>query len=239
MQAVILAGGLGTRLSRVNPGRPKAMVPVLDKPFLHYQLRLLRASGFDEAVLCVGHMGEQVLDYFGDGASVGLRLHYSWERDTLLGTGGALRQALPLLADHCHVMYGDSYLALDYAAIEEAFHAAAKPGLMVVYQNHDTWDRSNVRLGDGVVEVYDKSGAAEGLHWIDEGVSVFTRAAVAELPAGETVDLGMLFQALIARGELAAWVSTQRFFEVGSESGLAEFQDLLAAGTLPPAVAPA
>ena len=149
------------------------------------------------------------------------------------------RQALPLLADHCHVMYGDSYLALDYAAIEAAFQAARKPGLMVVYQNRNSWDRSNVRLGAGVVDVYDKTGAAEGLHWIDEGVSVFTRAAVAELPAGEAVDLGVLFQALIARGELAAWVSTQRFFDAlqdaitAHSTDMARAHDLARRGTAP------
>jgi NDP-sugar pyrophosphorylase family protein len=117
MQAVILAGGLGTRLRPLTAKRPKAMVSIAGRPFLEYQIGLLRDAGIDDIVLCVGYLAEQIIDYFGDGSSFGVRLRYSVERERLLGTAGAVKQAEPLLTDIFFLTYGDSYLRLDYRAV--------------------------------------------------------------------------------------------------------------------------
>src|SRR3990172_12840536 len=157
MQIVILAGGLGTRLRPITERMPKCMVPVDGKPFLEYQLELFSRQGVRDIVLCVGHLGEAVLEHFGDGSRFGVQIAYSWERQGLLGTAGALKNAEPLLAPEFFVTYGDSYLLLDYREIMRRFREGNALGMMVAYRNHDRWERSNVALREGHVSAYDKT----------------------------------------------------------------------------------
>ena len=121
----MLAGGLATRLRPITETIPKSLVPVAGEPFLAHQLRLLHAHGFRRAVLCVGHLGETIEAEFGDGAAFGFRLEYSFDGPRLLGTGGALKRALPRLGDAFFVLYGDCYLPMDYAAAVDALRRAA------------------------------------------------------------------------------------------------------------------
>jgi N-acetyl-alpha-D-muramate 1-phosphate uridylyltransferase len=141
---VILAGGLATRLRPITEKIPKALVEVAGKPFLDHQIELLRRNGLTELVLCVGHLGEMIRDHYGDGSAWGVRLRYSFDGPKLLGTGGALKRALPLLGGHFLVLYGDSYLPIDYQAVLNAFRTANQPALMTVFANADAWDKSNV-----------------------------------------------------------------------------------------------
>src|SRR5438128_2387245 len=95
----ILAGGLATRLRSVTSTIPKAMVSVAGEPFIAHQLRLLQSRGASRAVLCLGHLGKQVCDFVGDGRRFGVDVEYSFDGEALVGTGGALRKALPFLGD--------------------------------------------------------------------------------------------------------------------------------------------
>ena len=140
----ILAGGLATRLRPITEKIPKSLVPVAGKPFLAHQLELLHARGIRRAVLCIGHLGEMIQRDFGDGAAFGVKLDYSFDGEKLLGTGGAIKRALPLLGDEFFVLYGDSYLPVEYAPVAEFFHRSGKPGLMTVYRNEGSYDTSNV-----------------------------------------------------------------------------------------------
>ena len=137
MQAVILAGGMGTRLRPVTEQIPKVMVPVNGKPFLLHLLELLRNQGIDDVVLCIGYLGEQVRDFFGNGESLGIRIQYSQEEERLLGTGGALKQAQSLLDDCFFVINGDVYLPVDYTELERASLQRGKKAFMVVYDNRE------------------------------------------------------------------------------------------------------
>ena len=228
MPVVILAGGLATRLRPLTTAVPKAMLAVHGRPFLLYQLELLRAAGLRQIVLCTGHLGEQIVEYFGDGRKFGVSLAYSRDGQQLLGTGGALRKATPLLGEEFLVMYGDAYLMSDYAAIQRAFRACRQPGLMVVYRNKDQYDRSNVVLGDGRVTFYSKTEQRPGMVYIDAGVSIFRKSVVELIPPGSLASLESLHQLLIARGQLAAFETEQRFYEIGSLSGLKEFEHFVA-----------
>ena len=118
---VILAGGLGTRLRPFTSEVPKALIPIGGKPFLHHQIDLLKRRGIRDIVLCVAHLGEQVKDYFGDGSWLGVRIKYSEEEGHLLGTAGAIKNAEPLLSDDFFLMYGDSYLMIDYREVMRYF----------------------------------------------------------------------------------------------------------------------
>jgi NDP-sugar pyrophosphorylase family protein len=233
MQAVILAGGLGTRLRPLTAKRPKAMVSIAGRPFLEYQIGLLRDAGIDDIVLCVGYLAEQIIDYFGDGSSFGVRLRYSVERERLLGTAGAVKQAEPLLTDIFFLTYGDSYLRLDYRAVWDYFQRSHKLGLMVVYRNENRFDRSNVVVADGLVKVYDKERTLPGMDYINFGVSLLRKEALSLVPSGIPYSQEEWYAQLIERGELLAYEVRERFYEIGSPRGLEEFRRLVAAGVLP------
>ena len=223
----ILAGGLATRLRPVTEKIPKALLEVAGEPFLVHQLRLLRTAGIRRAVLCLGYRGEMIQEEFRDGSQFGVELRYSFDGPDLLGTGGALKKALPLLGGRFLVLYGDSYLPIDYAAPVNAFVASGKLGLMTVFLNEDRWDTSNVWFANGVIKNYDKKQPTVDMRYIDYGLGVFDAAAFTGFPAGKAFDLAEVYRNLIARNELAGHEVKQRFYEIGSHAGLAELDALL------------
>jgi NDP-sugar pyrophosphorylase family protein len=223
----ILAGGLATRLRPVTETIPKALIEIAGEPFLGHQLRLLSRGGIRHAVLCVGYLGEQIREYAGDGSAFGLRVDYAFDGPHLLGTAGAIRQALPLLGDAFLVVYGDSYLPCDYGAVAQAFLVSGKLALMTVYRNAGQWDSSNVEFSEGRILAYDKANRTPRMHHIDYGLGVFRRQAFAAVPGNRPHDLAALYQSLLRQGELAAWESPQRFYEIGSQEGIRELTELL------------
>ncbi len=223
----ILAGGLATRLRPITEKIPKSLVSVAGEPFLAHQLRLLHSRGLRRAVLCVGYLGEMIERDFGDGSAYGMELRYSFDGPKLLGTGGALRQALPLLGEEFLVLYGDSYLPIDYSAVLASFHASGHPGLMTVFRNEGAWDTSNVQFQNGRIVRYDKRDRTPEMLHIDYGLGAFRGSVFAERPAGEAFDLADVQRGLVAKGALAGHEVFQRFYEAGSHSGLAELETLL------------
>jgi MurNAc alpha-1-phosphate uridylyltransferase len=228
-QCVILAGGLGTRLRSVDPTKPKALMPVAGRPFIDHQLAMLARSGVTDIVLCIGYFGDQIESHVGDGSGFGLRVRYAHEDpEKLMGTGGALLNALPLLAPEFMVMYGDSYLPVDYADVFATFKRLGKPALMTVYRNLGKWDKSNVRVEGDRVAFYSKNAKPEEVDCIDYGLTAYRRSVVetykdAPLP----LDLAKILGDLVARGELAALVVQERFYEIGKPEGLAELDAFL------------
>jgi NDP-sugar pyrophosphorylase family protein len=229
VQAVILAGGVAMRLRPLTETVPKSMLLVSGKPFLEHQISLLRSHGITEIVLCVGHLAQMIVDYFEDGSRFGVQLAYSHEGEPLLGTGGALRKAAPLLKEDFAVTYGDSYLMIDYADLFRIFRESKLPATMVVYRNEDRWDRSNVVVDGGKVAFYSKSERPPNTVYIDAGVSVFRKDALRLLPPEDPVGLDRLLHDLTNRQLLGAYESQQRFYEIGSFSGLQELQRAFAA----------
>ncbi len=230
----ILAGGLATRLLPVTEKIPKALIKIADEPFLAHQLRLLKSAGLRKAVLCVGYRGEMIESELGDGSSCGMELTYSFDGAELLGTGGSLRKALPLLGERFLVLYGDSYLPIDYAAPARFFVASGKPGLMTVFRNEGRWDRSNVSFEDGAIKAYSKKEQTPDMHYIDYGLGVLAASALSRWPAGQAFDLADVYQDLIGRQALAGYEVRERFYEIGSPEGLAELDALLRKRQLSP-----
>ena len=222
MQAVILAGGLATRLGQLTKDTPKALIEVAGKPFLWHQLQLLKKNGITSVVLLVGHLGEQIQDRFGNGLSTGVALEYSYDGPVLLGTAGAIRRALPQLSEQFFVLYGDSYLPCDYRAVGEAFLHGGCGGLMTVYRNEGLFDTSNVEFAGGRIIRYDKKDRTPAMHHIDYGLEVFHRDVFAGLPEGQPVDLAAVCQDLLRRDKLAAFEVHERFYEIGSSQGIAD-----------------
>jgi D-sedoheptulose 7-phosphate isomerase len=224
----LLAGGLATRLRPLTQTIPKALVEVAGRPFIDHQLALLRGHGVRRVVLCLGHLGDQVARHLGNGAGCGLELAYSHDGDTPRGTGGAIRKALPLLGELFWVLYGDSYLDVDYGAILRALPAGAL-GLMTVLRNDNRWDRSNVVFRDGRLLRYDKRATTPDMAHIDYGLTLLRRQAVLRLPAEGASDLADLYRDLVAEGKMAGYEVARRFYEIGSPGGLEETRRYLLA----------
>jgi NDP-sugar pyrophosphorylase family protein len=222
----ILAGGLATRLRPITEKIPKSLIPVAGRPFLAHQLELLHTRGIRRVVLCIGFLGEMIQREFGAEAG-GIQLDYSFDGKTLLGTGGAIKRALPKLGGEFFILYGDSYLPIEYAPVADSFHQSGKLGLMTVYHNEGKYDTSNVVYRDGEIAVYDKKTKLPEMRHIDYGLSLF-QAAVFEAYADDQVfDLAEVMGRLVREKQLAGYEVPERFYEMGSPAGLAELEALL------------
>lgn len=227
LPVAILAGGLATRLRPHTENKPKSLVEIAGKPFVAHQLELLSAHGISHVVLCVGYLGEMIQQTVGDGSAWSMQVQYVFDGPALLGTGGALRRARAPLGPAFFVLYGDSYLECDYGAVERAFQASGKLGLMTVLRNENRWDRSNVQFADGHILAYDKQRQTSEMEYIDYGLSVLSAAALDPYPPDTPLDLATVYQDLVARGELAGYAVTRRFYEIGSPIGLEETRGYL------------
>jgi NDP-sugar pyrophosphorylase family protein len=231
MQVLVLAGGLGTRLWPRTATAPKALVPIAGRPFAEHQVELLAAQGVDDIVFAIAYRGDMIRRALGDGRRWGVRVRYSDEGRHLRGTGGAVRMfAASALADEAFaVLYGDSYLPIDYPDVWEAYGLCGLPALMTVLENRDRWDTSNAALGpDGRVRYRKGAGERDEMTYIDYGLSVVARDLVRERVAPDGAsDLADLFAELGERGELAGHVVNERFYEVGSDDGIADLEALL------------
>lgn len=216
----ILAGGLGSRLGERVQSTPKPLVEVAGEPFLLHQLRLLANSGVEQVVLCVGYLGDRIERCVGH-ERFGLRIAYSFDSPVLDGTLGAIRRARGLLGERFLVLYGDSYLRIDYAAVEQVWRESGLPALMTVLRNEGRWDVSNAICENGRVLAYDKHAPTSAMQWIDYGLGGLSARALDAVPAEES-DLAILYGSLARRRELCGVVATERFYEIGTPAALAE-----------------
>jgi len=231
MQTVVLAGGLGTRLWPLTKEIPKPMVPVRNVPYLEHQLRLFARQSLTDIVILTGYLGEQIEEYFQDGAHLGLRIRYSREPEPL-GTAGALRMAGHLLDDAFLIVYGDSFLPIDYAAIGRRLLESVATGLVVVYRDPtgETSVRPNIALGpDGYVTRYDKQAAEDPeLEYIEAGVLAFRRTVLDFCPAEGVVSLEQqVYPQLIRRRALLGLPTTRRFYDIGTPGRLCLIEQFL------------
>jgi NDP-sugar pyrophosphorylase family protein len=222
-EALILAGGLATRLGPLTAGRPKSLIEVEGVPFVRLQLELLKRNGVRRAVLAVGHLAEAIEAAIGDGARFGVTVRYSHDGPARLGTGGAVMKALPMLGSPFFVLYGDSYLTCDYRAVARRFESVPRAeGLLTAFRNEGRWGVSNLRFEDGRIVKYDKAERDPAMRHIDYGLNILTRAAFGGFAEVAEFDLSAVFQRLLARGRLAACEVPERFYEIGSHEGLAD-----------------
>jgi NDP-sugar pyrophosphorylase family protein len=232
MQCVILAGGLGTRMRPLTDIRPKTLLPVAGHPFAWHQMQWLAAQGIAEVVYCIAHQGDHIRRYWEAEEFPVQSLRYVDEGTQLRGTGGALRLAFEqgVLNESFFVLYGDSFLPVEFAPIWKAFEAGGTAALMTVLKNEGRWDRSNVIYSEGRVSLYAKNAdpsTQARMHYIDYGLSVLRRDVIAGI--SETVfDLSALFHRLSVEGKLAGYEVTERFYEIGSPEGLRDLEEFLA-----------
>ena len=223
----ILAGGLATRLQPLTRDTPKSLIEVAGRPFVIHQLQLLHEQGFEKVVLCVGHLGEQIEALVGREPLPGLTIQYSFDGAQLLGTAGAIRNALPLLGETFFVLNGDSYLRCPLARMQAAYFEQQRPAFMAVLHNESRWGESNVLMKDGELVEYNKRAPRAAMRHIDFGISVLSHAVFAAPSAPGPTDLADLCHELSLRGELGGFEVSARFYEVGSLQGIRDTEDFL------------
>ena len=223
----LLAGGLATRLRPITMTIPKSMLTVADEPFIAHQLRLLSREKVNDVVICCGYLGEQIEEFVGDGARFGCNVRYSYDGDVLKGTGGALRQATPLLGKEFFVMYGDSYLPTRFGSVYDAYVKSGMLGLMTVFRNENRWDKSNVEFRDGIIVRYDKRTSTPDMHHIDYGLGLIREEAFEPWRNVDVFDLASVYMRLVEQRRLAGYEMSERFYEIGSREGIDETDALL------------
>jgi N-acetyl-alpha-D-muramate 1-phosphate uridylyltransferase len=229
MQIAILAGGLATRLGDLAKSQPKSLIRIRGKPFLEYQLEFLKRGGIEDIVLCIGHLGEHIEQYFGNGKKYGVKIRYSRE-DKLLGTAGAFKRAEALLNDPFFIMFGDSFVSLSFSRVMSYFRSWNKLALMTVYRNYDRYDRSNTEVKGNLVTKFSKKQKTRDMVYVEYGVDIFRKEVLNMVPTNENYSLDDLFQRLVAQQELLAFEVNERFYEIGSLHGLKEFEQLVKGG---------
>ncbi len=218
----VLAGGLATRLYPVTQKMPKSMIDINGKPFVHHQLELLKKNGLEHVVLCIGYMGGMIQDYVKDGRRFGLKVTYSFDGDNLLGTGGAIKKALPELHEVFFVMYGDSYLPAGFLPVSDYFLRHNKKALMTIIKNDNKWDKSNVVFNNGAITGYNKKVTVPEMKYIDYGLGIFRRACFDGIKENEIADLADVYKGLASENELIGYEVEERFYEIGSFKGIEE-----------------
>jgi NDP-sugar pyrophosphorylase family protein len=218
-------------MRRWTESLPKALIPVLGRPFADRQLEWLQAGGVSDVVYSIGYRGDMIRSALGDGSRFGLSIRYVDEGTKLRGTAGALRLAVDegALAESFFVLYGDSYLTVDLGKVWATFSHQSSPALMTVFRNDGHWDQSNVVYRDGVVDLYDKTGPRrDDMVFIDYGLSILSRCVIERsVPSGAPADLATLYHQLSVDGRLAGFEATTRFYEIGSEEGLQSLEAYL------------
>ena len=227
LPVAILAGGRATRLRPLTDRVPKSLLEVAGRPFIFHQLDLLRQQGIERVVLCVAHLGEQIRAAVNAAATPGLTVSYCFDGSEQLGSGGALKHALPQLGEEFFVLHGDSYLRCSLPEVQAAYRAARRPALMTVLRNDNRWDRSNVVFRDGELVRYDKRAQTPDMQYIDYGVAILRREALLRVPENEPYDLANLYSQLVAEGQMAGHEVTNRFYEIGTPAALEEARQYL------------
>jgi hypothetical protein len=229
LPVAILAGGLATRLRPITEKIPKALIEVAGKPFIFHQLQYLRKEGIKKVVLCLGYHCEMIQEKVGDGSKFDLDITYSYDGDFLLGTGGSIKKALPLLDENFYVLYGDSFLPIHFSPIEESFLKRQKPAMMTVIMNENKWDKSNVIFKDGLVLEYNKKKPKLAMKFIDYGLSVLSKSLFDKYEVNVVFDLADFYHLLSIQNQLAGFEVNERFYEIGSHQGIKETELYLSA----------
>ena len=223
--AAILCGGKASRLGELTASLPKSLIDINGKPFIYHQLKLLEKSGFTHVVLCVGHLGAMITDYVKT-IDVDMKIDFSDEGDVVLGTGGAIKKALPLLNSRFFVIYGDSYLPVKYVKIEGAFTKSKKLSLMTIYRNKNKKHGNNILLENNTIVAYDKAKMLPEMHHIDFGIGCFHKIVFQRMK-GFVFGLDDVYKEMIKHRQLANFEVDNQFYEIGSLEGIEEFRQYI------------
>ena len=224
---IVLAGGLGSRLGSLTADVPKALVNINGRPFIDWQLNLLKQAGYKDVLLCVGHKAQQIMEYVGNGKKFSLKIHYSHDGVAPLGTGGAVINGIRKIGGDCAVIYGDSFLPIDFGLVEHVFQNTSMSALMTVIRKELVLEEGNLNYDNGLVTSYSKSSNSLNYGHVDFGLSYFKFDAIHDFQAKTPWDLSILFQNLTKTGKLQGYEIETPYFEIGSTKGISMLESYL------------
>jgi len=224
MQIVIICGGLATRLGELTKNIPKSMMDVDGKPFLQHQIENLKKHGFDEFILCVGYLSKKIKNYFGNGEKFEVKIKYSYDGEKPLGPIGAIKNAEDLLDEDFFILYGDSYLTVDYKKAYSKYKKCKKPACMVVYKNYNKYDKSNLIIKNNLVVGYGEDARTKDMVYVDYGTSILSKKTLDLIPENTMFSTGEFFSKLIENKELCAFEAKKRFYHIGNPEALEELR---------------
>jgi NDP-sugar pyrophosphorylase family protein len=227
LPVIILAGGLATRLYPLTKKIPKSLIVIAGRPFIDHQLALLKEKGVTKVVLCVGKFGGMIEAHVNDGSRFGLEVRYSYDGDFLLGTGGAIKKATGILPDAFMILYGDSYLDIDFRPVVKQFSSGKYLALMTVYRNRNTFDTSNIIMKEGKIVRYDKKSRDPAMEYIDYGLILIRKRVFDGYPPNKPFDLALVLSRLVDTGQVLGYEVTKRFYQIGSPSGIKEAEEYI------------
>ena len=227
-QAVILTGGRGERLRPLTDNIPKPMVLVAGKPFLEHLIVLLKENGIKKFLFLAGYLGNKIEEYFEDGSKWGIKIDYSFEKE-FLGTGGALRLARNKLERNFFLLFGDSYLPIDYKKMADEFMQSKKKAALAVYDNSDDTDVPlNIMLHrtKKIVAVYNKrKNNPASFNYCDAGVIAIDRQVVGLIEGKTAISFEeSIYPCLITEEELGYYIAENRFYDIGTIERLKIFE---------------
>ena len=225
MQIAIICGGLATRLGSLAETIPKSMLDIHGKPFLQHQIEMLKKQNITDIVLCVGHLSEQIESYFGNGEEFGVNISYSYDGGKKLGPIGAIKNAESLLEKDFFIMYGDSYVFVDFQEIYDFYKKHDKQACMVVYKNENRYDRSNLLVENKMVVGHKDLNKNEEVKYIDYGTSLLSEKSLENIPKNMFFSTEDFFKRLILKKELLAYEVKKRFYHIGNPESLEEFRE--------------
>lgn len=224
---VILAGGLATRLRPLTENIPKSLLDISGKPFISYQLDYIKSQKIKNVVICSGFLGNKIKNFIGDGLQYNLSIKYSFDGETLLGTGGALKKAINLLPNNFFVIYGDSFLPINFEEIKKFYFDNKIENLITIYKNNNRFDKSNIFFKDNRIVNYDKIKNFQDMQYIDYGLSILSKSSLQKYHNKKKFDLGDLFKSLSVENKLYGLEVFKRFYEIGSYEGIKETNKFL------------
>ena len=219
LSLALLAGGLGKRLGDKTKDNPKALIDVAGKPFIYRQLTYLKDQGFENILICTAYHGEKIKRYIGNGSQFNLNISYSDDGNEVLGTGGSIQKACQFLDQNFFILYGDSFLPINFSLVEKAFFEEKKPALMTVMKNSGQWDVSNAYFKNRCV-YYNKKNPKNDMDYIDYGLSIVNNSIFDNFEKDKNFDLADVFMFLSQKNLLAGFEAKVRFYEIDSTSGL-------------------
>lgn len=224
MQIVILCGGLGSRLKNLTKNKPKSLIKIKGSPFIDYQLKLYKKNNFNKALLCYGHLGHKIKKYL-DEKEIDFKIEYSYDGKKQLGTGGALKKAFKKLDKQFCVVYGDSYLPINYKSLFTKFNDSKKEIIMTVYKNNNKDDKSNISIVNNKM-IYDKQNTNSKMEYIDYGFIMIKKKLISKIKK-KKFDLSDLMTILSYKNKVDFIIVNKPFYEIGSRSGIKKFNKYL------------
>lgn len=224
-KCALIAGGMATRLYPVTKTIPKSLININGKPFISHQLNLLKNNGITEVVICSGYLGDQIKDVIKEGKDFKINVKYSFDGDKLLGTGGTIKKALHMLGDVFFVMYGDSYLPINFKEVSDFYDKTNKKALMVIIKNDNIWDKSNLIYKNNKIIKYDKKDISSDMKYIDYGLGILTKGCFLNIKENDVIDLADIYKDLVNQEQLAGFEVNKRFYEIGSFQGIQETEE--------------